>query len=276
MINCTYSKELLKIEGINLSYGDKIILRDLHKSVSEIDREGSKGQVISLLGQSGSGKTQLFRIMAGLPLPGTAKFTGTVKINGESHSVTPGEVGVVAQNYALFNHRTVISNLILAAKKKEKTTKEAHDKAMAYLEEFGLSDKAHLYPANLSGGQKQRVAIIQQILCSEHFLLMDEPFSGLDMVMIEKTTSLIQKVANMDALNTIIIVTHDITSAASVSDHLWLMGREKDTNSNFIPGARIVETYDLIQRDLCWEPDIITQPRFAEFVLEVKNRFREL
>jgi ABC-type nitrate/sulfonate/bicarbonate transport system ATPase subunit len=72
------------------------------------------------------------------------------------------------------------------------------------------------------------------------------------------------------------VVTHDITSAASVADHLWLMGRERDAQGQAIPGAKIMETYDLIERDLCWEPNIITQPRFMEFVREVKNRFRTL
>jgi polar amino acid transport system ATP-binding protein/sulfate transport system ATP-binding protein len=72
------------------------------------------------------------------------------------------------------------------------------------------------------GKQRLRCFIIQQILCSDHFLLMDEPFSGLDLLMLEKTSELIQKVANMDELNPIIVVTHDITA---VSDHLWLMGR---------------------------------------------------
>ena len=96
---------------------------------------------------------------------------------------------------------------------------------MELLNEFELADKYNLYPAQLSGGQRQRCAIIQQILCSEHFLLMDEPFSGLDLIMLEKTCELIAKVADMDDLNTIIVVTHDVTAACSVADHLWLMGR---------------------------------------------------
>ena len=135
---------------------------------------------------------------------------------------------------------------------------------------------ARCYPVQLSGGQRQRCAIIQQILCSDHFLLMDEPFSGLDLFMLEKTCTLIQKVANMHDLNTIIVVTHDITAAACVADHLWLMGRDRDAGGKLIPGAHIVETYDLIERDLCWHPGIITQPLFMEFVREVKERFRSL
>lgn len=113
-------------------------------------------------------------------------------------------------------------------------------------------------------------------ICAEHFLLMDEPFSGLDLLMLEKTCSLLSKIANRDDLNTIIVVTHDITAAASVSDHIWLMGRDTGPDGKKIPGARIVKEYNLIDRDLCWQPGIITQPRFMDFVREVKEEFRTL
>lgn len=269
-MECSYTKTLLTIEHVSLMYGDKIILRDVNAEVKEIVREGSKGQIVGFLGPSGYGKTQLFRIIAGLNKP----TAGAVTLNGHIKSVHPGEVGVVAQNYPLFAHRTVWRNLLLAAKKKYK--EKAEEKVEAYLEEFELDDKKYLYPAQLSGGQKQRVAILQQILCSNHFLLLDEPFSGLDMIMLERTIALLQKVANMDELNTVIVVTHDITAAASVADHLWLLGRERDAAGNVIAGSRIVETYNLIERGLCWVPDLITQPQFLMFTAEVKNRFRSL
>lgn len=263
MADCSYDKILLTIDRVSLSYGDKIVLREVNAEVKEIVRNNTKGQVVGFLGPSGMGKTQLFRILSGLNKP----TSGIVRLNGCPESVCAGEVGVVAQNYPLFNHRTVLSNLTLSG---------SRDKALEYLEEFELADKAYCYPMQLSGGQRQRVAIIQQILCSDHFLLMDEPFSGLDMVMLEKTAAVVQKIANLDALNTVILATHDITTAASVADHLWLLGREKDSAGNFVPGARIVETYDLVERGLCWEPGIVTKPEFMSFVAEVKNRFRSL
>jgi polar amino acid transport system ATP-binding protein/sulfate transport system ATP-binding protein len=269
----TYGKTVLKIENVSLEYDGRPILKNVSAEVRDIIRpEYTQGQVVGFLGPSGIGKTQLFRIIAGLNKP----TSGRVTVNGLDRPVQAGEVGVVAQDYPLFEHRTVMSNLLLAAAKKEKDEKAARDKVVQYLNDFELTDKARLYPVQLSGGQRQRCAIIQQILCSDHFLLMDEPFSGLDLLMLEKTGELIQKVANMDELNTIIVVTHDITAAASVADHLWLMGRDHDTQGNPLPGSHIVETYDLIERDLCWHKEIITQPRFVEFVREVKDRFRSL
>jgi ABC-type nitrate/sulfonate/bicarbonate transport system ATPase subunit len=157
-----------------------------------------------------------------------------------------------------------------------KNSEAAHEKALTYLKRLDMLDQAQLYPAQISGGQRQRIAIAQQLLCSEHFLLMDEPFSGLDVVLEAKVCELINEIACLDKLNTIIVVTHDVTAAATVADHLWLMGRERDTAGNVIPGARIQETYDLIERDMCWHPEITNSPKFLEFVREVKERFQTL
>lgn len=302
----SYGETLLKIDGVCLSAsadglrlleaeepGSRPILRDVTAEVRKIERTGYvNGQIVGFIGPSGIGKTQLFRIIAGLNRP----TGGAVYVKGEATPVEAGEVGVVAQNYPLFSHRSVLSNLALAAKKKEKDSKAAHDKIMAFLNEFALADKAHLYPAQLSGGQRQRIAIIQQILCSEHFLLMDEPFSGLDIIVEGKATDLILKVANMDGLNTVIVVTHDISAAATIADHIWALGRDFDVNGTptpglqidsaqlstnggpfaALPGATIVKTYDLIERGLCWTQmgdRAMVQPDMVEFIREVKSDF---
>jgi polar amino acid transport system ATP-binding protein/sulfate transport system ATP-binding protein len=198
-----------------------------------------------------------------------------VVIDGENRAVRAGEVGVVAQDYPLFEHRTVMGNLMRAACKRY-PNKEARERVVGYLAEFDLSAEVHRYPTQLSGGQRQRVAILQQVLCGSQTLLMDEPFSGLDPIAKKKTQILIQKIANLDDKNTIIVVTHDIAAAAAVADHLWAMGRDHYPQGKVIPGAYIVETYNLIDRGLAWDPNIERNAAFAPFVQEVEDKFAEL
>src|SRR5579871_3070709 len=162
MSGYSYGKTLLKVEDVSLEYDGRPILKHVNAEVRDILRPGQiQGQVVGFLGPSGIGKTQLFRIIAGLNKP----TSGRVSINGSDRAVQAGEVGVVAQNYPLFEHRTVLSNLLLSAAQTEKNEKIAKEKVMEYLNEFDLADKAHLYPSQLSGGQRQRCAIIQQVLC---------------------------------------------------------------------------------------------------------------
>jgi NitT/TauT family transport system ATP-binding protein len=258
---------LLRIEAVSKSYGDKLVLRNVSATVKDIQVAGQiTGQIVGFIGPSGIGKSTLFRIMAGLEAP----TSGRVVLDHVDKPVTAGEVGVVAQNYPLFAHRTVYGNLMLASDK----AGQKNDKVvMQYLLDFDLLDCANKYPAQLSGGQRQRCAILQQILSGGHYLLMDEPFSGLDPIAKRKTENLIQKIANLDELNTIIIVSHDIRAAVAVSDHLWLLGRDRDKDGKPIPGAYIVETINLIDRGLAWRPDIRETQEFTEAVIEIEKKF---
>ena len=263
---------LLRADNINLTMGGNHILRDLSVEIRDVVRTtATTGQVVGFLGPSGVGKTKFFEILAGLLKP----TSGTVQLGSPLQPVQVGMVGVVQQNYPLFNHRTVEGNLLLAARKRYKG-QEATDRMRDIMTRFGMVDRLGLYPMQLSGGQKQRVAIAQQLLCSDHFLLLDEPFSGLDILMIEEVAEMIQEIANAHELNTIIIVSHDIVATASVADTLWLMGRDRDAAGNIIPGARIIETIDLIEKGLAWQPDIRNRPGYIALVNEIKERFHTL
>ena len=264
---------LVSVENVSLTLGGKQILRDVNFEIRDITRPGIvTGQVVALLGPSGMGKTRLFRIIAGLDQPDS----GAVRIGTERKLVERGKVGVVFQNYPLFDHRTVMSNLVLAAKRGGCKGVVAIDKARASLERFGMSEHGKKYPAELSGGQRQRVAIAQQFLCSQHYLLMDEPFSGLDPIAEDRVCEVVNEVAGMDEFNTIVVVTHNIEAAVEIADTVLLLGRDREANGTPIPGARIQASYNLIEMGLTWRKGVDSTPEFMGAVREIRGRFREL
>lgn len=263
---------LLQVNNLCVNY-DLPILKDVSFEVRDVRRPGlTQGQKIALLAPSGTGKTQLFKRLSGLE----PASSGTVLISPQLIPVKAGMVGMVPQNYLLFEHRTIESSLMIAAGMREKNETLCKANVLAMLEDFGLSDKDSSYPKELSGGQRQRVSIAEQLLSSNHFLLMDEPFSGLDIIMKKKVCDIIDRVAARDELNTIIFSTHDIESAVMIADTVLILGRDRDVNGKPIPGAKIQHTIDLIDRDLAWHPDIEKMPVFASTVAEIKYIFLRL
>lgn len=273
MANHTKTDCLLRIENVSLTLGDNPILKDVSAEIHDIVRPNvTTGQIVGFLGPSGVGKTKLFEIMAGLLQP----TSGAVMVGHPLQPVKVGMVGVVQQNYPLFSHRTVYGNLELAAAKAYPTASEQKEHIGIILERFKLQDKAKLYPAQLSGGQKQRIAIAQQLLTGNRFLLMDEPFSGLDINMIDEVSDMIQEIANSHEQNTVVVVSHDIVSTAAISDTLWLMGRDHEANGSVIPGSHIKHTFDMIGMDLAYDKNIRNKSDFQDLVKKVRGLFKEL
>ncbi|MEO5682200.1 MAG: ATP-binding cassette domain-containing protein, partial [Chitinophagaceae bacterium] len=120
-------------------------------------------------------------------------------------------------------------------------------------------------PQQLSGGQRQRASIIQQLLKGSDFLLLDEPFSGLDICVLDKVVELLLEVSVSDELKTLIIVSHDIPTTVSVSDTVFILGQEAGK-----PGATIKKEIDLIERDLAWQKNNRQQKAFADTIEEIK------
>ena len=147
---------ILQVKGISLKLGGNQILRDLSFEIRDIHRdERVTGQIVGLLGPSGIGKTQLFRILAGLGKPDS----GEVLVGSPGKTVERGMVGVVAQQYPLFEHRTVWSNLMVAAARSGRSEADSEKRGHELLDRFKLLDRKSFYPAQLSGGQRQRVAL---------------------------------------------------------------------------------------------------------------------
>lgn len=265
MTSYTADKPLLSMKNVSLKYGDKIILRDINIQILDLVRAGATtGQVCTVVGKSGVGKSQLFKLIAGLQQP----TTGDILIGLEQKPVVTGAVGMVSQNYPLFGHRTVQSNLSMVTKDKGKIE--------YYLNEFNLTAHKDKYPIQLSGGQRQRVAIIQQILCSEHFILLDEPFSGLDPLATQKLCDIIIKIANMDELNTILISSHVLEPSLAISDTVWILGNEANQNPppGYHAGATIRFVEDLASQGLAWRTDIYSDPQFVAMCNKIRGVFK--
>jgi len=288
-IEYSFGDTILKAENISLVLGGRQILRDINVEIKDIIVPGKiKGQIVGLLGPSGKGKTQLFKILSGLNKPTTGQvYIGDIEKN-EGKLVRAGDVGVVAQNYPLFEHRTILSNLMMVLG--DKPAAEKKERIDFFLDRFNLMEHKNKYPVQLSGGQRQRIAIIQQMLCSKHYLLMDEPFSGLDPNMTKEVCSMIQEIANLDELNTVVVISHDITSTLAISDTVWLLGNdyEKDDAGNLkkddkgkpipIPGARIKYAQNLMDMGLSFDMSVSTKMdlEFSEFVDSVRNLYQDL
>jgi NitT/TauT family transport system ATP-binding protein len=271
---CAYEfkETLLTLSNVYLQLGKRPILSDVCGSVRNVTRPGVlQGQVVAVLGPSGVGKTQLFRLLAGLSVPDR----GQVLLGARQEPVTRGRVGVVAQSYPLFEHRTLLDNLLVATRRAGMNASTARQRCLTMLERFALEAAAHAYPATLSGGQRQRAAIAQQLIQPRPLLLMDEPFSGLDMLMVREVCRLIAEISSTDEQLTILLVTHDICAALAVADTLWLLGRIRDA-SGAAQGARILHTFDLMERGLAWHADVTRAPAFAVTRREVEARFASL
>jgi len=264
-----FKETLLSVEHIDVTLGERAILRDVNACVKNVTRPGvQQGQVVGILGPSGVGKTQLFRVLSGLSRPNA----GRVLVGPEQRAVERGRVGVVAQDYPLFAHYSVVENLRLAATLSGCPRGEVDTRVRELLARFELEGQAQLFPALLSGGQRQRAAIAQQLLRKSSLLLMDEPFSGLDLCMLREVCALIREVSQHDELLTLVIVSHDIEAILSVSDTIWLLGRGSAQQA----GASIVKVVDLMERGIAWSPDVRAASAYTETRRELEARFLEL
>lgn len=269
---------------------DKPVIYNLDLEVKDLIRpEKTTGQIICLLGASGSGKSTLLSLIAGhiFPQYGDIAVLDNAE-NSELSAAAPGKVGVVYQNYVLFEHLTVYKNLLLGARqgdssfgvkelvmhslsRKAREASEAHQQVIRIATDFGLEEHLDKYPAQLSGGQRQRVAIAQQLLFRRRILIMDEPFSGLDHAAKTAAINSITQAAHLHEYNTLIIITHDIEAAVRIADTIHILGQ----NSGEDPGASIRFSIDLAERGISHEKANHLLPAFVEVVREIEDFFEQ-
>ena len=206
---------MIKVENLHKSFGDLEVLKGVSEHIK-------KGEVISIIGPSGGGKSTFLRCLNMLEKPDSGKiiFEG-VDITSEKTDINihRQKMGMVFQHFNVFPHLTVKENITLApVMLKKKTKEEASEMADKLLERVGLLDKANEYPRRLSGGQKQRLAIVRALAMEPDVMLFDEPTSALDPEMVGEVLEVIKQLAEEGM--TIVTVTHERGFAREVSDRV--------------------------------------------------------
>ncbi len=202
---------MLTAENITKSYGGE-------KVIENVSLEVNVGEIVSLLGVSGVGKSTLFNILAGLEKPDD----GDVFLEGECVTGKSGLIGYMQQDDLLLPFKTVVKNVMIPQILMGKSKKEAFLNAKAQLEEFSLSEYANMYPSELSGGMRQRVALARTFLYGKKVMLMDEPFSALDAMTRSDIRQWFETKAREQKTATLLI-THDIDEALVLSDRIYVL-----------------------------------------------------
>jgi len=217
---------VLKIDNLYKSFGSLEVLKG-------VSLEAAKGDVISILGRSGSGKSTFLRCVNFLETPSA----GTISLGGETITVSEDKNGdvsasdkaqirrlrtrmaMVFQQFNLWSHMTVLENVTIALKTALKLPKkEAIQRAEKYLAQVNMMDRLDYYPAQLSGGQMQRVAIARALAMEPDILLFDEPTSALDPELVEEVLNVIKNLAEQG--RTMLVVTHEMAFARDVSNRV--------------------------------------------------------
>jgi len=201
----------LTVNNITVSY-------EGYKIIEDISIELNKGEIVSILGVSGVGKTTLFNTISGLIKPDT----GTIELDGKDITGTTGNVSYMLQKDLLLPYKTIIDNVSLPLVIRGEKKSKSREITSGYFEEFGLEGTQSKYPNQLSGGMRQRAALLRTYLFSNQVALLDEPFSALDSITKSSMHQWYLGVMEQIKLSTFLI-THDIDEAILLSDRIYIM-----------------------------------------------------
>ncbi len=201
----------LKAESITVKYENEPVIENVSLHLE-------KGEIVSLIGASGSGKTTFFNAVAGL----SNVDSGKVYLDGEDITGKTGRISYMLQKDLLLAHYTIIDNVSLPLVMKGEKKKIAREKAKAYFELFGLSGCEKKYPRELSGGMRQRAALMRTYLTGNDVILLDEPFSALDTITKSAMHSWYLDIIREIGVSTV-FVTHDIDEAILLSDRVYIL-----------------------------------------------------
>ena len=205
-------KNILDIKNLSYSFGNNPILKDINIHVNE-------NEMVAIVGSSGVGKSTLFNLIAGV----LKKQVGEIAINGSEDYI--GKVAYMLQKDLLFEHKTIINNVILPLIIAKVNKKKALEEGNKILKQFNLDKYANKYPQQLSGGMRQRVALIRTYMFKRKIFLLDEAFSALDAITKKELHKWYLDLKKEFYLTTLLI-THDIEEAVFLSDRIYILGNK--------------------------------------------------
>lgn len=238
---------VIELVHLQKQFGDHAVLRDINLSVK-------KGEVLSIIGASGSGKSTMLRCINLLETPsdGHILFHGQDMAGRHTNAAAyRAKVGMVFQSFNLFNNMTVLQNCMVGQiKVLKKKPDEAREMALRYLRQVGMAPYINARPQQLSGGQKQRVAIARALAMQPEILLFDEPTSALDPEMVGEVLSVMRQLAKEGM--TMLVVTHEMAFARDISTHVVYMNGgvicEEGTPQQIFNNPQKAETRDFLAR----------------------------
>ena len=245
----TTDNVLIRVTGLQKNFGSLEVLKDINTEIK-------KGEVVVVIGPSGSGKSTFLRCLNRLEEPSG----GTIELNGvditDKHvniNKHREKMGMVFQQFNLFNNHTILKNITLAPVKLGLMKKdEAEKKAMELLRRVGLEEKAKAYPSQLSGGQKQRVAIVRALAMNPEVMLFDEPTSALDPEMVGEVLDVMKELAQTGM--TMVVVTHEMGFAKEVGSRVVFMDEgvimEENTPEEFFANPKNPRLKDFLSKVL--------------------------
>ncbi|MBE5944005.1 MAG: ABC transporter ATP-binding protein [Lachnospiraceae bacterium] len=238
---------LLTVENISKSYDGEEVLEDVSIELGE-------GELVSVLGVSGAGKTTLFNIISGLTMPDK----GRVFLEGEDVTGKTGRVSYMLQKDLLLPHKTIVDNVALPLILKGENKKVAGERVRGLFDKFGLVGTEDKYPSQLSGGMRQRAALLRTYMFSERVALLDEPFSALDMLTKQSMHNWFLDVMEKIELSAV-FVTHDIDETIMLSDRIYIMTGKpgKITKEIVIDSPKPRVDFNLTEEFLAYKKDIL-------------------
>ena len=242
-------KTMVHVENLKKNFGKLEVLKDISVDIAE-------GEVVVLLGPSGSGKSTFLRCLNQLEIATARKILVDGNDVTDKHidiNKVRENIGMVFQHFNLFDHKTVLENIMMAPVELKKMTKEeAKEKGMQLLKRVGMDSKADCYPSQISGGQKQRVAIARALAMNPKIMLFDEPTSALDPEMVGEVLAVMKELASEGM--TMVVVTHEIGFAREVADRVIFMDDgyivEQGTPQEVILNPKEPRTIDFLNKVL--------------------------